>query len=658
MSVPVPPHAALVAALRDARRSGDVTATVRAVTAVARGTHELAAWLSADKALAQVADAGWARRSLRVAVLSSHTGEQLTAALRVAAAVHGLHLTTWTSGYRLFEQEILDPGSELHAFAPEVVVILADQRELHFPELSTAPEDDLAREIDRWQHLWSLLRERTGATVVQATFVPPVDDPLGHLGLGLPGARRRQVRRLNLALAEAVGDGVHLVDAEQVALRAGAGAWFDARYWYLSKNAVGLAAVPLLAEAVADVLGAAVGLARKVIAVDLDNTLWGGVVGEDGVGGLALGDGPAGEAFVDIQRFLRALKDRGLLLAVVSKNNDADARLPFAEHPDMVLTLDDFVAFEATWDDKSAVLRRLADRLGLGLDAFVFVDDNPVERDGVRHQLPQVGVVDLPSEATGYVSALATFPGLATVGLTAEDARRTDQYRSRGRAAELAGAAGSREDFLAQLAMTARVEPLGEANRTRIVQLIGKTNQFNLTGQRPGAAELDAFVAAAGLVWGLRVADRFDDHGLVGVIVANPAATAVTAGGVPGGAREGDLVIDTWVMSCRVLQRTAEFALLAELARAARDRGFTRLVGSWVPSGRNVPARHVFAEAGFSPLGDQALPRDAAAQSAAAESPAPEEGAAATTTWWALDLASARPVDPGFVSVTTLQEAS
>lgn len=607
----------LLATARRLAGEGDTAGAARALAAVSEN-EDLAAWVSADRRLAKL-DPTWARRRVRVAVLSSHTSAQLTAAIRVAAAAHGIAAETYESDYRLYEQEVLDPSSGLYSFEPDVVVIVADQRELHLPELSGTPDDDVAAEVSRWGGTWNLVRERTGAVVVQTSFVEPLDDALGNLGAFLPGGRRHQIRRLNLALAVARGPGVHLVDAEAVAAGVGEQSWADARYWYLSKHAVGLAAVPSLARAITDVLAAALGLSRKVIAVDLDNTLWGGVIGEDGLGGIVLGDGAAGEAYVDFQRFLKALRQRGLVLVAVSKNNAAEALLPFEQHPDMVLGVDDFVAFEASWDDKSDVLTRIANTLGLGLDAFVFVDDNPVEREGVRARLPEVGVVELPRDATGYVHALATFPGLQTVAITDEDRRRTEQYRARREAGAMEAQAGDRGEFLAGLQMSCVVEPMSEVNRRRMVQLIGKTNQFNLTGARLGDAELDDILARGGMVWGQRVSDRFDDHGLVAVLAASASQD------VPD-----DLVIDTWVMSCRVLQRTAEFALLAHLAQEARRRGFCRIVGTWVPSGRNVPARSVFEDAGFTLA---------------------EGGGEEETAVWVLDLATGSVEDPGHVPV-------
>nr|WP_241744257.1 HAD-IIIC family phosphatase [Cellulosimicrobium arenosum] len=552
----------------------------------------IGAWPAADRVQGRLRTedgaAPWARRTVRLALLASHTSGQLASALRVAALAHGIALDVYEAPYHAYEQEIADPTSGTYTFRPDVVLLAVDQREARLPDISADPDEDVRREVARWRSHWGLLRSRTAALVLQTSFVPAPYDALGDVALRTPGSRRRLLRRVNDELAVAGTAGTYVVDAEAVAAEVGADAWFEPRYWHAAKQNVGPGAVPFLAGRVLDVLAAALGLGRKVLVLDLDNTLWGGVVGEDGLGGIVLGNGPAGEAFAEFQTYLASLRRRGLLLAVCSKNNPADARLPFEKHPEMRLRLDDIVAFEASWDTKPEGLRRIAKQLDVALDALVLVDDNPAEREIVRQLLPQVGVVDLPEQPSGYVRAVASFPGLQSVGLTADDGRRTELYHARREAAELESRAATREGFLESLDMTARIEPLDEVNLPRVVQLIAKTNQLNLTGRRHRSAEVLELAGRPGaVVWGLRVADRFDDHGLVGVLVAVPEGE--------------DLRIDTFVLSCRVLGRTAERALLDALRTWAVAQGRTRILAELVPTDRNAPARPILPEAGFRP---------------------------------------------------------
>jgi FkbH-like protein len=565
----------------------DDAAIASAVGQIAATSSDLATWIRAAGLLTGADPRQWARRRLRVAVLASHTSGHLTAVLPVAMARHGIAVETYEAPYGQYEQEILDPGSGLYTFGPDLVLLLIDERDVRFPSVSPAPRADLSMETERWRSLWSLLRERTGAVLVQSTFVPRNDDVLGHLALSTAGSRRRQLRALNLELGDNLPTGVHLLDAELLAASVGSSRWSDDRYWFLAKQAIGLGAVTALSRELARITAAAVGLTRKVIAVDLDNTLWGGVIGEDGLAGIVLGNGSRGEAFQAFQDHLLALRERGVLLAVVSKNNDADAREPFLHHPDMRLALSDFVAFRASWDDKSSALRQLAEDLSLGLDAFVFIDDNPFERDAVRRTLPDVDVVDLPEDVTGYPATLARHPSLEPGVLTAEDTSRTSQYQALAKTAESRKATSTPEEFLAGLKMHATFAAVGEASLPRVVQLLGKTNQFNLTGRRhsePAVRELIDRDGAVHLT--LRMQDRFSDHGLVGVLLAVPEGR--------------DLRVDTWLMSCRVLGRGVEIATMSVLTKIARSHGYARVIGEFVASGRNQPARDVYERCGFS----------------------------------------------------------
>ena len=276
-----------------------------------------------------------------------------------------------------------------------------------------------------------MLAQRCDARVVQFGFALPDLAPLGHLAARLPGARATAIQALNLRLGRAAGDRVSIVDCERLSALLGKERWFDPRYWHLSKQAVALGALPLLARHTAAVIGAALGLTRKCLVLDLDNTLWGGVIGEDGLGGIRLGGGAEGEAFVAFQEYLLVLKERGVILAVCSKNNEADAKEPFESHPEMRLRLDDLAVFVASWDPKPEQVRGSPPSLDLGLDSLVFVDDNPAEREAMRQLCPEVDVVALPAEPALYARALSQYLPFESSVLTAEDAHRTEQYRAR-----------------------------------------------------------------------------------------------------------------------------------------------------------------------------------------------------------------------------------
>ncbi len=533
-----------------------------------------------------------ARRTARVAVLGSYTTSQLALLLGLAAFREGVDVEIYESRYGQYSQDLIDPDSELHAFHPEVVILAVHEGTLGLPELSDDPDGAVGAELERWRELWALASERSSARVIQHTFVTHPALPLGHMA-GRLGSRYAMVQMLNSRMMREAPAEVAFVDCERLASWCGKRAWFDDRYWYLTRQAVAPDALPLLACHTAAVLAATLGLSRKCLVLDLDGTLWGGIIGEDGLSGITLGGGPAGEAFADFQSFLLGLKKKGILLAVASRNDDSDARLPFEKHPDMRLRLADFAAFVAGWKDKASDLRDIAGELGLGLDGLVLVDDSPVERALVRAQLPEVDVVELPADPTEYVRTLTGYLGLETVTLTDEDTRRTEQYVARREASRLAGATGSLAEFHRSLEMSARVTPFDEQTMARVTQLIAKTNQFNLTGRRPGLAELNVLVRDPNtLHLCLRLRDRFGDHGLVSVLL---------------GRQDGEAIeIDVWVMSCRVLGRTVEAKMIEHLCREAAGRGCRRVRGTYIPTTRNELVRGLYADLGFELIADTA----------------------------------------------------
>jgi FkbH-like protein len=550
-------------------------------------------WNAAAALLARLPDgtaSAATTRSARIAVVGSYTTAQFVPMLRLAALRAGIDATLYEGGYGTFEQEILGADSELHAFEPTHVVLAVHEGAVRFEAFSETPDADLEAETNRWTTLWHLARER-GARIVQHTFATRGDSPFGHLAMRLPGTRENMLRALNQRIGQEAGGDTLLVDCDRLAARFGKSRWFDDRYWHLAKQAVALDALPSLAVHTAAVIAGDLGLAKKCIVLDLDNTLWGGVVGEDGLAGIRLGHGPEGEAYTAFQEAILGLKRRGIILAVCSKNNEADALAPFSDHPDMRLRLDDIASFSANWRHKPDNLREIAQELDLGLDALVYVDDNPAERAVVRQALPDVDVISLPRDPAVYARALLEYPYFESTTYSAEDTSRTEQYKARKTVRSLQSSVVDIDSFLRELEMVAEIAPFDALHLPRIVQLIGKTNQFNLTTRRHSQMQIESFMGDARWVHVyLKLRDRFADHGLVAVALAEQ--------------NDAVLDIDTFLMSCRVIGRTAERALLARLSQEAMRLDCTRIRGTYVRTERNGLVETMYREHGFEPVSE------------------------------------------------------
>jgi FkbH-like protein len=584
----------LLHAARAVASSGDWAGAAARLREALAQRPDYTFYARAQAFIRQACDCSAGLRRVRVAVLGSATTSLLLPVFRALAFRDGLLAECYEGLFGAYRQEILDPASGLYAFAPDVTFIVPTWHDLALPSLGSEDEDAVIESIAvEHARLWEIVASQSRSHVVQHAFdLPPVESGGGLSGQGR-GGRRRIIRRLNLRLAEIAPPFVSILDTEHVMAEVGTPVWHDAALWHRARQHPSSRALPALAEEQMAHLRAIAGLTRKVVVCDLDNTLWGGVIGEDGIGGIRVGAGsPEGPAHVELQRYLKELRSRGVLLAVASKNNPDDARRPFLEHAGMLLRLDDFAAFEANWDDKVTNLRRVAVRLSLGTDSFVFLDDNPFERAWIQSQLPEVAVVQLGPSPASYVRDLDRGRYFDVLTVSNEDRDRAEMYRRESAREVLRAEAGSIEGFLASLRMQASVSAVSEANLARVTQLVNKTNQFNVTTRRYTEAQVRAIAASPGAWTGVfELADRFGNHGIVGLMFCVPAE--------PDG-----WMIDTWLMSCRVLGRQLEQFMLDRALDAASLAGARRLVGVYRPTAKNGLVADMFIRLGFTPCGE------------------------------------------------------
>jgi FkbH-like protein len=544
----------------------------------------------------RLGDLGFVTR--RVALLASHSVEHLVPSIRVSALGRGLVLEVSVSPYGQYRQILLEEPSLLDTISPQIVIFALDEEDLHLdlPLIAAADEAHalVIDRIDGLRDLWRLARQRYGATVIQQTLMPSSPSLFGSLDFLVPAAPATMVAAANTAIRQACReDGVLLLDLPSQVSSAARLDFNDPVRWHHAKQIVSPLAAPLYGDLVARVIAANAGLSKKCLVLDLDNTIWGGVIGDDGPEGIALGAGdPTGEAFVAFQRYAVQLMRRGVMLAICSKNDPAIAEAGFS-HADMIIKKSDVSAFVANWEDKATNLRRIAQELNIGIDSLVFVDDNPAERDIVRRELPMVAVPEMPDDVAYFPAVLAQAGFFEATAFTVEDANRSKSYSQERERKIGIKSTTDMEGFLRGLNMTMQAGRVSPRELARVTQLINKTNQFNLTTRRYTEAEIGALLNDPDtLVLHFRLSDRFGDHGLIAAIIARSESIGGTQ----------CLQIDNWLMSCRVLGRGVEAASFDVLTKLAADRAIHTLVGEYRRTARNDIVCNHYAKLGFKPM--------------------------------------------------------
>jgi FkbH-like protein len=496
----------------------------------------------------------------------------------------------------LVEYEEPEPWFDANAAAlkknpPDFVLVASDNRMLRL----TSPLGDeeastrtIGAALGRITRIAEVAGAATGRPVILQTLAGDPEASQINMDLGLPGSARYLTSEFNRRLAlEARQASRLLFDVNGLANLVGQADWSAARYWYAAKYPFATAMIPLYADHVMRIVAAQMGRSRRVLVVDLDNTMWGGIVGDDGIEGLVLGSGtPMGETYAALQRLALTYKERGIILCVSSKNDETIALDAFRNHPEMVLKEEDIVAFRINWDDKAANIKALSDTLDLGLDSFVFLDDNPAERRRVRDALPAVAVPELPEDPSEWIEVFQAAGYFEQATFSREDQLRAGFYKANARRAAQLERIGNHDDYLRSLEMTLSISSFDAAGRKRIAQLISKSNQFNVTTRRYSETEVAAVQSNPDAVTiQARLEDIFGDNGMISAVICFR--------------RDRRWEIDTWIMSCRVLGRGVEEAILQHLVQQARAAGIADLIGRYIPTARNGLVRDHFRKLGF-----------------------------------------------------------
>lgn len=530
-----------------------------------------------------------------LAVLGDCATQHLATALRGYGVSAGIRLNVFDADYDQIDAQVMAPESELYRFAPQGVLLQMCTEKLQEAFYDRPPEARASFAEDtyaRIRQIWSRIGSRIPATVLQCNF-PLIDDGVfGQFGNKTEQSFLFQQRKLNYLLMQGCQEAKNtfLIDLDALQTALGRSTFADPKLYYVAKMPISLAALPAAAKLVVDVVRSLQGAVKKCLVLDLDNTLWGGVIGDDGLSGIQIGELGTGHAFSDFQKWLKELKNRGILLTVCSKNNEDTAKEPFEKHPEMVLRLEDFSMFVANWEDKARNIRTIQQALNIGMDSMVFLDDNPFERELVRTMIPEITVPELPEDPALYLQYLRGLDLFETASYSREDAGRTEQYREKAQRAAFEAAFQSYDDYLGALQMRASAAAFDPFHYPRIAQLTQRSNQFNLRTVRYTEAEIEALAqddSRIGLYFTLK--DKFGDHGLISVVVLEKQP-------------EDTLFISEWLMSCRVLKRGMEEFIVDKILSVAAQQGFRRVVGEYIPTPKNAMVKDLYEQLGFARL--------------------------------------------------------
>ncbi|MHA1863488.1 MAG: HAD-IIIC family phosphatase [Candidatus Thorarchaeota archaeon] len=534
--------------------------------------------------------------TVRLAVIGSTTLEPLAACLDVKTRLEGFFVETFVGGFNTYRQEVLDKSSALYKVEQDVIVLSIDAASIldkmflsDFARMSDKERQAVQKELaENVLSVVSSLESGSSALILVNNFVVPVFTPLGVVDNKQKIGLKRFFEEANNKLAEKLekSSRAFLVDLDSAASAFGKSRIINWNTWYRGSVPFSEEFTTILADEYIRYIRAMKGRTKKCIVLDLDNTLWGGIIGEDGIEGIKLGNIAPGIEYVEFQRSLLSLYNRGVILAICSKNNPDDAFKVFREHPSQVLKEEHFAAMRINWQDKAANIAELAQEINIGLDSMVFLDDNPVERAQVSQTHPDVLVVEMPKNPRLYREMLENLNVFDVLSLTKEDMARGDMYVGKRKRTELEQSATSIEDFLRTLDLKVRIDEVSDFDTPRVVQLIGKTNQFNLTTRRYTDAEVNDFRKSKEMaVYSMAVHDKFGDEGVVGVAIVRKNGN--------------DWWIDSFLMSCRVIGRSVETALLAKIVVDARKANVARILGEYIPTKKNLPASDLYERHGF-----------------------------------------------------------
>jgi FkbH-like protein len=540
-------------------------------------------------------------KKIKVAIMSSFTLNGLDETIRVMCSELDTRCQSYVSGYNQYNQELLDPKSDLYNFSPDITFLILDIRNFlgdvfHFPyNLSDKDRRILVKEkTEELKKLLTIFEENSKSKLVISNFNIPSYSPNGIIETRSEFGFHEMIEEINKSLRDICKkkNSVYMYDFNNFVSKHGEKTVFDYRQFHVGDIQIIYNLIPFLANNLMSYIKPILGKNRKCIVLDLDNTLWGGVVGEDGFDGVELGHTPRGKAFVEFQKELLALWNQGIILAVNSKNNFEDAIKVIREHPDMILHEKNFASIQINWNDKAQNMKQISNEINIGLDSIVFFDDDKINQERIKQEFPQILVIDMSGDPSNFVSILKEINDFNVLHRTIEDTKRGEMYAQQRERKSLENSVSNLDDFLKQLDIKIKIKKSNKFLIPRISQLTLKTNQFNLTTKRYQEEDIDDLSNNENFEVGCaQVLDKFGDNGITGVYIVEK--------------NKNFWMLDTFLLSCRIMGRGIEDAILIEIVKKAKENGIDEIRANFIPTEKNKPSENFLSDFGFKKNGEQ-----------------------------------------------------
>ncbi len=559
--------------------------------------HEKCAYMRTLKELKKLAKIEMTGPKFKMALLGDTATQLLAVALQGESVAHGLAMELYEAEYNQVERQLLDSTSELYQFDADIIVIFQSTHKLAEHHSLLTQEQQATMADDRLSFVSTICENPvfSGKRIIYFNYPEIEDTVFGSYANKVTSSLTYQVRKINYELMgmSQKYPNLFVCDIAGLQNKLGRDVMFAPNVYVSTEMVLSVDAIPYVASRLMDIVAAVRGHFKKCLILDLDNTLWGGVIGDDGLEGIQLGHGLGiGKAFTEFQMWVKKLRQRGIIICVASKNNEDTAKEPFVKHPDMVLRLDDIAVFQANWETKVDNIRTIQGILNIGFDSMVFLDDNPFERNMVRENIPGITVPELPEDPGEYLEYLYGLNLFETASYSSADKDRTKQYQVEAQRVSLQKTFTDEADFLKSLNMVSKVSGFTKFNTPRVAQLSQRSNQFNLRTVRYTEANIEALAADTKVIdLCFTLEDKFGDNGLIAVVIMKEQNAET-------------LFVDTWFMSCRVLKRGMENFTLNIMVEAAKAKGYKRIIGEYLPTSKNKMVEDHYAHLGFTHVVD------------------------------------------------------